>query len=127
MEFTLGDIIMFFTFLGGLVGVWVFHTNRTTRLETRFDAFMNTARERIAEVQIAVAENRKRIEQDRRYVIEKLAHIESSQNETNMFLKENLKNLTRIITVHEEQIRELKKTIDRNASDAYQNFEQKKK
>ena len=130
MEFTLEDILMFLSLMGGLLGVWIFHTNRTTRLEARLDSFMDTTREKTSDIQASTIKNRESIEQERRYVVEKLAQIESGQSRTNVFLEENLKRLTAILESHEKEIigmRERLAEYDSGMKEFYRDFELTKK
>ena len=130
MQYTLGDILMIIGYVGGLIATYVVITSRITRLEVRLDTFVETSGEKINLLREEVNKNKSDIERERRYVVEKLAQIESGQTKTNIFLEENLKNLTRIITLHETEIHKMKAKLeeyDKNIIAFYRDFEMPKK
>lgn len=110
MNYELGDILMIVGYIGGLIATYVLMASRITRLEVRLDM----ALEKYIHLRADVEKNKEAIERDRRYVVEKLAQIEAGQAKTNVFLEENLKNLTRIITVHEVEISKLNDKISQS-------------
>ena len=130
MQYTLGDILMIVGYVGGLIATYVVITGRITRLEVKQESFSESEREKILHLRAAVEKNAVEIDREHRYVLEKLAHIESSQTKTNVFLEENLKNLTRIITLHEKEIVALKDKFEKNDENItafYRDFELTKK
>ena len=121
---------MIIGYVGGLIATYVVITSRITRLEVRLDTFVETSGEKINLLREEVNKNKSDIERERRYVVEKLAQIESGQTKTNIFLEENLKNLTRIITLHETEIHKMKAKLeeyDKNITAFYRDFEVPKK
>lgn len=130
MQYTLGDILMIIGYVGGLIATYVVITSRITRLEVKHDSFSEVTREKIALLFTGVEKNKAEIDRERRFVLEKLAQIESGQTKTNIFLEENLKNLTRIISLHEKEIGEMKAKFseyDQNITSFYRDFDLKKR
>lgn len=126
MQYTLGDVLMIIGYVGGLIATYVVITSRITRLEVRLDSFRETVLDKLLHQQAAIDKNKSEIDADRRYTMEKLALIESGQTKTNVFLEENLKNLTRIITLHEKQIGAIDSKLnkyDQNISDFYRDYD----
>ena len=100
---------MILGYLAGLATVFIVIRERITRVEVRQDNIL----ERLTIIKSDVDKNKTDIERERRYVLEKLAQIEAGQSRTNIFLEENLKNLTRIITLHEGEIDKLRNKMDK--------------
>lgn len=126
MQYTLGDVLMIIGYVGGLIATYVVITSRITRLEVRLDSFREAVLDKLLHQQTAIDRNKSEIDADRRYTMEKLALIESGQTKTNVFLEENLKNLTRIITLHEKQIGAINSKLnkyDQNISDFYRDYD----
>lgn len=109
MEYTLGDILMIIGYVGGLILLFIVVRERLTRLEVQQD----TINEKLTALRSDVDQNRAALEKERRYLVEKLAQIETGQARTNVFLEENLKNLTRIIAMHETEIDKIKDKLDK--------------
>lgn len=109
MEYTLGDILMIIGYVGGLILLFIVVRERLTRLEVQQD----TINEKLTALRSDVDQNRAALEKERRYLVEKLAQIETGQARTNVFLEENLKNLTRIIAMHETEIERIKDKLDK--------------
>jgi len=107
MQYQLSDLLMIIGYIGGLIATYVIMTSRITRIEVRIETLI----EKYTLVRADVEKNKESIDKEKRYVVEKLAQIEAGQAKTNVFLEENLKNLTRIITVHETELRDLKSKL----------------
>lgn len=107
MQYQLSDLLMIIGYIGGLIATYVIMTSRITRIEVSIETLI----EKYTLVRADVEKNKDAIDKEKRYVVEKLAQIEAGQAKTNVFLEENLKNLTRIITVHETELRDLKSKL----------------
>lgn len=107
MQYQLSDLLMIIGYIGGLIATYVIMTSRITRIEVRIETLV----EKYTLIKADVEKNKESIDKEKRYVVEKLAQIEAGQAKTNVFLEENLKNLTRIITVHETELRDLKSKL----------------
>lgn len=107
MQYQLSDLLMIIGYIGGLIATYVIMTSRITRIEVRIETLV----EKYTLIRADVEKNKESIDKEKRYVVEKLAQIEAGQAKTNVFLEENLKNLTRIITVHETELRDLKSKL----------------
>lgn len=110
MQYQLSDLLMIIGYIGGLIATYVIMTSRITRIEVKIETLL----EKYNLVKTDVEKNKEAIDREKRYVVEKLAQIEAGQAKTNVFLEENLKNLTRIITVHETELRDLKSKLQDN-------------
>lgn len=108
MEYTLGDILMIVGYVGGIIATYIVISNRITRLEVKQEAF----REKISELQMDIRSNKSAIDQEKRFVLEKLAILESGQSKTNVFLEENLKRLTEILAMHDTRLKDQGSKID---------------
>lgn len=109
MQYGLGDILIIVGYIGGLIGVYVVIISRLTRTEIRQDAI----RELLASLRTEVEKNKADIDREMRSAVDKLVRIEAGQVKTNTFLEENLKNLTRIIAMHETEIERIKDKLDK--------------
>jgi len=108
MQYGLGDILIIVGYIGGLIGVYVVIISRLTRTEIRQDAI----RELLASLRTEVEKNKADIDREMRSAVDKLVRIEAGQVKTNTFLEENLKNLTRIISMHELEIDKIQEKLD---------------
>lgn len=109
MELSLSEILtivgLLFTIIATVGSVYIILTNRITRLEVKQEGIQKDLAEANGKIKVVEQER----EKDHRFLLEKLSGIESGQVETNVFLRENLKSITQIITSHANKIESLEK------------------
>lgn len=130
MQYTIGDVLMIIGYVGALIATYVVITNRITKLEVKHASFTESAADKLSSIRSDVRNNKSEIDQEKRFVLQKLALLESGQSKTNIFLEENLKRLTEILSKQDSRIGDMEKQLsdhNRELTQFYREFESKKK
>ena len=126
MHFTLGDIVeLLGLFIVGL-SAYVSIRKSIVKLEVN----NQNMKEELISVKGKIDKVQDDDKLDKNEIWKKLASIETTQTETNIFLKENLKHLTFIIESHDNRLDNIKERLeyyDNNIMEFYKNYELKLK
>lgn len=124
MHFTLGDIVeLLGLFIVGL-SAYVSVRKSVVKLEVN----SQNLKEEVISLKGKIDKVQDDDKIDKSEIWKKLASIEATQAETNIFLKENLKHLTFIIESHEDRLENIKEKLeyyDTNIMEFYKNYELK--
>ena len=126
MHFTLGDIVELLGLF--IVGLSAYVSIRKSVIKVEVNN--QNMKEELISIKGKIDKVQDDDKLDKNEIWKKLASIETTQTETNIFLKENLKHLTFIIESHDNRLDNIKERLeyyDNNIMEFYKNYEKKKK
>jgi len=126
MQFELTDIITILAFLGAVVGVYT----RLRKDQVRSDTIIDQHEREIAKLVARLSEEKTMRDIANKELWQKLIKIESNQNETNVFLRENLKSINKLLAIHDDGLKNLQdkiQTRDDDMMEFYKTYKLEKK
>jgi hypothetical protein len=107
MVFTLQDIALILGHVVTIIGVYVALSSRVVKLESKQEVVEN----KVSYSEGMLAKDRDRFEVERSNIWKKLADIEAGQGRTNVFLEENLRTLTAIVSRQELRVERIEESV----------------
>jgi hypothetical protein len=107
MVFTIQDIILILGYLATLIATYVAISGRIVKLESKQEVLDN----KISYIDGISSKDRDKFDIEKNNIWRKLADIEAGQGRTNIFLEENLKTLTKIISTQEIRMERLEESV----------------